>query len=107
MTVNGDITLNGAGSTTVNGTLNVFGTITDLNGGSSVCGTGNINVTTPPGAGTVCGTVVLPVTFTKFTAKQKGTTELLEWQTASEQNNALFEIHRGVNGVEFDTDQAR
>ena len=102
MTVNGNVTLSGAGSTSINGTLNVYGTITDLNGGNSVCGTGTINVTTPPGAGTVCGTVVLPVTFTKFYIEQKDKSEELYWQTASEQNNRVFEIERSVGGIEFE-----
>lgn len=101
MSVTGNVTLNGASNGTVNGTLNVFGNFTDSNGGNSTCGTGNINITGAITGASICGTVVLPVTFTKFYARQKDKTEELFWQTASEQNNRLFEIERSTDGIEF------
>jgi len=102
MTVNGNVNLTGAGSIGVNGTLNVFGNFTDANGGNSTCGTGNINIAGTISGGSICGTVVLPVTFTKFYVHQKDKTEELYWQTASEQNNRAFEIERSKDGVEFE-----
>jgi len=102
MTVTGNVSLSGASTGTVNGTLNVFGNFTDTNGGNSTCGTGNINITGTITGATICGTVVLPVTFTKFYAKQKDKTEELFWQTASEQNNRVFEIERSISGIEFE-----
>ncbi|WP_353140248.1 T9SS type A sorting domain-containing protein [Pseudopedobacter sp.] len=44
---------------------------------------------------------VLPVTFTSFTAKQSGTTSLLKWTTASEQENSRFEILRSTGENDF------
>jgi hypothetical protein len=102
MSVTGNVTLNGASNGTVNGTLNVFGNFTDSNGGNSTCGTGNINISGAITGASICGTVVLPVTFTKFYARQKDKTEELFWQTASEQNNRLFEIERSTDGIEFE-----
>ncbi len=47
-------------------------------------------------------TVVLPVELTHFNAFQKGTEVLLEWQTASETNNAGFEIQKSVDGKQWE-----
>jgi hypothetical protein len=44
----------------------------------------------------------LPVELTTFTATQEGTTNVLNWETASEQNNSHFEIERSTNGAEFE-----
>ncbi|TZF81166.1 hypothetical protein FW774_19125 [Pedobacter sp. BS3] len=46
-------------------------------------------------------TSTLPVTLTSFTAKKQGTTALLNWQTASEQDNAYFDILRSQDGSNF------
>ena len=48
--------------------------------------------------------VVLPVELTTFTAEaQKNQTNLLEWETASEENNEGFEVERSVNGSDWET----
>jgi len=44
---------------------------------------------------------VLPVTLTDFTAKINGNYALLQWQTASEQNNKGFEILRSGDDGKF------
>jgi len=49
---------------------------------------------------TTCA-AALPVELTKFTATQKDEINILEWQTASEENNARFEVERSKDGVEF------
>jgi len=47
-------------------------------------------------------TYLLPVELTFFRGKSLGTTNLLEWQTASEKNNAYFEIERSTDGRSFE-----
>lgn len=45
----------------------------------------------------------LPVNLTAFTAEKQGADVLLKWTTASEQNNARFEVQRSVDGMAFET----
>ena len=45
----------------------------------------------------------LPVTFTAFTGRQERNSVVLEWATASENNNNYFEIERSIDGVNFVT----
>ncbi|MBR2194580.1 MAG: T9SS type A sorting domain-containing protein [Salinivirgaceae bacterium] len=45
----------------------------------------------------------LPVTFAAFTGRQDGNSIVLEWATASENNNNYFEIERSVDGVNYVT----
>ena len=45
----------------------------------------------------------LPVTFTAFTGRQDGNSVVLEWATASENNNNYFEIERSTDGINFVT----
>lgn len=42
-----------------------------------------------------------PVTFTTFKGERKGTENLLSWTTATETNNAGFELQRSADGVNF------
>jgi hypothetical protein len=46
-------------------------------------------------------TTPLPVSLTSFTAVKKGSTSLLNWNTASEVNNAGFDIERSSDGRAF------
>jgi hypothetical protein len=46
-------------------------------------------------------TAPLPVSLTAFTAEKQGSTSLLNWNTASEVNNAGFDIERGADGRSF------
>ncbi len=105
LSVGGDLNLSGGGGIDVNGgTVNVYGNLTS-SGTSDICGgSGTINVAGSIEPGSVCPTFggVLPVIFTKFTVVQKEHAELLEWQTASEQNNNLFEIQRSTDGTNFE-----
>jgi hypothetical protein len=49
-----------------------------------------------------CEPVQLPVTLTDFKAQYQGNGKaILEWRTASEQNNDRFEIQRSVDGQNF------
>jgi|GEM_PF-491095 len=43
----------------------------------------------------------LPVTLTKFTVARQGTTALLQWQTAIEQNSKEFTIQRSTDGIKY------
>lgn len=45
----------------------------------------------------------LPVELLSFTAEKKSKGVLLEWETATEVNNAFFQVERSLNGKEFDT----
>lgn len=44
----------------------------------------------------------LPVEMTSFTATAEGTTNVLAWETASEENNAHFDVQRSTNGTDFE-----
>ena len=43
----------------------------------------------------------LPVTLTSFSAAPQSTGVAVNWTTASEQNNAGFEVERSVDGIDF------
>lgn len=45
---------------------------------------------------------VLPVSFTSFSATKDGKNNLLSWTTASEQNNAGFEVQRSTDGTNYE-----
>jgi hypothetical protein len=45
---------------------------------------------------------VLPVSFTSFSATKDGKNNLLSWSTASEQNNAGFEVQRSTDGSTYE-----
>ncbi|MFK7948609.1 MAG: fibronectin type III domain-containing protein [Saprospiraceae bacterium] len=45
----------------------------------------------------------LPVEMTTFTAQEEGKTNVLAWETATEENNAYFDVQRSTNGVDFET----
>lgn len=45
----------------------------------------------------------LPVTITKFNGRKLNSSNLLEWTTANEQNNAYFNLQHGTNGIDFKT----
>jgi len=52
----------------------------------------------------VTGTITpLPVTLTSFSAAPQGTGVAVNWATASEKNNAGFEVERSANGLDFAT----
>lgn len=48
------------------------------------------------------GEGLLPIELVSFTAKQKPLGTMLEWETASEQNNEFFTVYRSNNGIQFD-----
>ncbi|MCX6210101.1 MAG: T9SS type A sorting domain-containing protein, partial [Bacteroidetes bacterium] len=62
--------------------------------GSSATGQGGFSVS-------VAGSALLPVSITKFIGEKKGTSNLLTWTTATEQNNKGFELQRSYNGNDF------
>lgn len=45
--------------------------------------------------------LVLPVELTRFRARPEGTSALLDWATASERDNAGFEIQHSIDGVSW------
>jgi Secretion system C-terminal sorting domain len=46
---------------------------------------------------------LMPIELSEFNAKANATTTLLTWTTASEKDNALFNIERSTNGTDFQT----
>jgi hypothetical protein len=61
-------------------------------------------------AGTCCGGIwrrplseMIPVELTSFTAATNGKEVILNWSTATELNNQLFEVQRSFEGSEFAT----
>ncbi|RSK51425.1 T9SS type A sorting domain-containing protein [Hymenobacter rigui] len=68
----------------------------------SGCGTASSNsVVTPPNSNDPTCFTVLPVTLTSFSVTAKNTGVLIRWSTASEVNNAYFELERSSNGRLF------
>jgi hypothetical protein len=49
------------------------------------------------------GNVALPATITNFSGRKMNNSDMLEWTTASEQNNAYFNLQHGTDGVNFTT----
>ena len=45
----------------------------------------------------------LPVRYTNFTVRKERTVDVVEWTTANEQNNKLFNVQRSANGNDFTT----
>lgn len=45
----------------------------------------------------------LPVELLHFTAKTQNQTAILSWATASEDNNAYFDVQRSTDGINFET----
>lgn len=44
---------------------------------------------------------VLPIDLVNFNAKQNGKKNILNWETATEQNNDYFEVQRSEDGINF------
>lgn len=56
------------------------------------------------GSGAITYNCPLPVTWLGFTANRSdASTVLLNWATATEQNTALYEVQRSLDGVNFET----
>ena len=49
------------------------------------------------------GNAPLPATVTNFSGRKMSTSDMLEWTTASEQNNAYFNLQHGTDGINFTT----
>ncbi|MDH5366301.1 MAG: T9SS type A sorting domain-containing protein, partial [Cyclobacteriaceae bacterium] len=105
---------------TVDGTLNVDGTLSSKNGtvfggtgtidaavldlGSTTCDGGGCPVITSPtctGDVTFCTDNVTPVVLLYFDAKIKNDQIVINWSTASEENNDFFTIERSEDGENF------
>jgi hypothetical protein len=49
------------------------------------------------------GNIPLPATITKFNGRKLSTSDMLTWTTASEQNNAYFNLQYATDGINFKT----
>lgn len=99
--IGGDLNLGGNGGVTVNGTMSVGGDLNFNSGGSSLCGTGNLNISGTVNGGAPCGTITLPVTLLSFTVQNQNETVLAKWTTASESNNQFFSVERSADGFNW------
>ena len=61
------------------------------------------NLFNATGGNAIVRSVVLPVELLYFTGYVKGTNVILEWATASEENNDYFSIQRSKDGKNFET----
>ena len=48
-------------------------------------------------------TGVMPVTLLSFTGQKQDNRNLLQWRTATEQNNRGFELQKSANGIDFNS----
>lgn len=110
---------------TTNKIMFVYGTGNNLNGGFSIAAikngitdfisistatntsstvTQNDNNTTWPGAGrayVINGGATLPVSFLNLSGYKDGSRNLLQWSTATENNNRGFEVQRSADGINY------
>lgn len=93
-TVNSYFTTDGSGNPTL--TVCVQGLTTG-------CSAPNVTPASGTNNDPNCVSRVLPITLTRFfgTWRQNGRVLTLNWQTASEKNNAAFVLERSVDGLEF------
>lgn len=82
-----------SGATHVSGNLYRFDFVSLENGNYFTLGTTN-RTATP-----------LPITLIDFTASKERRTVLLNWSTASEENNERFEIERTIDGINWEVIQ--
>ena len=65
---------------------------------------GSYSLTTGPGPGIICScSNPLPVDLTSFDAYVEGESVVLKWATATETDNAYFEIEASTDGARFET----
>ncbi|MBX2930306.1 MAG: T9SS type A sorting domain-containing protein [Chitinophagaceae bacterium] len=62
------------------------------------CESNRVAVTATIDNSPTCG---LPVTYSSFTGRKEGNTNLLEWTTATESNNLGFELQRSADGRSY------
>ncbi|MCX6275902.1 MAG: hypothetical protein NTV09_11925 [Bacteroidetes bacterium] len=99
MNVSGNFNVTGNGTVIINGTLNIGGNLT-ITGSGSVCGTGSINLGGTI-TGTICNTIILPVTWLGVEAAYVNKSVNINWRTASEINNDYFIIERSEDGIRY------
>ncbi len=97
--ITGNVSLSGGSSIQDNGYLKIIGNL-NLTGNSTVTGSGHGIVT---GVTTGTGwTTTLPVTLVSLEATVgKNNSVGIRWETASEINNAHFDLSRSSNGIDF------
>ena len=111
----GDVSETAPGQITVNANLTGGGTMEYALDPNGPWQTSNVFNNVPPSGlvyvrnvGTECmvafpyETVSLAAELVYFEANIVGTTNLLEWKTATESNNEGFSIYRAANGVDFE-----
>ena len=86
----------GGGGSGLSGVANALVRVT-FSGATSATGNNRIDNIRIEGSSTA-----LPVTFTSFSATKDGKNNLLSWATASEQNNAGFEVQRSTDGSTYE-----
>lgn len=67
-----------------------------LNNFSLGGGTSNVNI-----SNWVSSLLILPINLINFSGSKQGSSNLLQWSTASEQNSSYFEVQRSENSTDF------
>lgn len=109
LTINGDVTVDGnfvGGNNTaidIDGNMDVGGDF-EVGGGSTATGTGTISYggTCDDSASGVCASGPLPVELALFNVRSELNRVIIEWTTATEENNDYFTIERSTNGIDFE-----
>jgi hypothetical protein len=94
----------------VSGLISLTGTTTPGSNNHFSSGFFNWKITAPLNCGRIPVTATLstscpplPVEFISFSGNKAGNSSYLFWSTSMEKNNALFEVQRSTNGVDFVT----
>ncbi len=104
VTIDGDLDLSGNGDLTIDGDMTVNGNVNINSGGSSICGTGVLNVNGSL-TGNPCGTLttnVLPIDLLQFSGESRHNSIVVDWITATEINNNYFILYKSVDGVNYE-----
>lgn len=100
LTVGGNVHLTGNSTVWNDGLFNIGGNL-QIDGSGLLCGSGVLTVEgemtgTPP-----CGTIILPITLTYFKGEVDENKINLYWETASESDNAYFDIEKSADGRNY------
>lgn len=104
VTIDGDLDLSGNGDLIIDGDMTVNGNVSINSGGSTLCGTGSLNVNGTL-TGSPCGTLttnVLPIELLSFSGKSGNQSITIDWVTATEINNNYFILYKSTDGVNYE-----
>lgn len=103
VTVDGDFVGGNNTAIDIDGDMDVGGNF-NVGNGSTATGTGTIAYggTCDDSASGVCASGPLPVELALFNVRSELNRVIIEWTTATEENNDYFTIERSTNGIDFE-----